>query len=98
MLNMNVFSDAAPCSLIGNDRCFQGNNFLHHQGSIIALILKTLHISETSVNFYESTWRSITDGGYIFVDVRTLNLTKPIFHNTAISYVERDISAHTSPQ
>jgi hypothetical protein len=50
---MTVFLDVAPCSLVEVFRHFRGACWLHHQGLLITLMMKTASTSETSVNFYQ---------------------------------------------
>jgi hypothetical protein len=58
---MAVFWVAASRSLVEVYQLFRGLYFLHNQGIIIQL-LKT---SETSVNFYQSTWRCKPEDGHL---------------------------------
>jgi hypothetical protein len=56
ILKMAVVSVVAPCNLIEVYRRFRGACCLHHQGDD-HLKLEGATISETSVNFYETTQR-----------------------------------------
>jgi hypothetical protein len=51
-----TFSDIAPCSLTEIGRRFKA------MIRFVALMMETVSTSETSVNFYESTRRSIPEG------------------------------------
>jgi hypothetical protein len=52
-MKMTVFWDVASCGLVEVDQCFRGAYCLHYQGD--CLLIKTVHTSETSVNFYKTT-------------------------------------------
>jgi hypothetical protein len=51
-IKMTVFWDVAPCSLAEVYQCFRGVCCC----AIIALMLEISGTSETSVNFYQTTW------------------------------------------
>jgi hypothetical protein len=55
-MNMTVFWDVAPCSLVEIDRRFRGAYCLYHQGRVEAV-----STSETSVNLYKATRRNILE-------------------------------------
>jgi hypothetical protein len=66
-LNMTIFWDVTPCSLVDTDRCLRGAYCLHHQGDC----------SETSVSIYQTTWCYMQKTAvFILVAVRTSNLTQ----------------------
>lgn len=54
---MTVSSDAALCSLVGNDRCFRRPSCLLYQGdeTLIALMIDAVSSSETSANIDQAT-------------------------------------------
>jgi hypothetical protein len=57
----------APCSLVVIDRLFRCAYSLNHQNddndtSIVALMMKAIRSSETSVNFNETTLHYIPEG------------------------------------
>jgi hypothetical protein len=54
-MKLTAFWDIAPCSLIEVDQRFRE----------IALMIDAVRTSETSVNFYETTWRNIPDGCHL---------------------------------
>jgi hypothetical protein len=54
---MIVFTDKAPCSLVEADGRFKSGHCLQHP----AVTMEALCTFETSVNFYESTRRSIPE-------------------------------------
>jgi hypothetical protein len=58
-MKMTAFYDVEPCSLVEVDRHFRGYYCL------IALMMEAVSTSETSVNFYETTWRDIPEGCHI---------------------------------
>jgi hypothetical protein len=53
---MTVFWDAAPCSLVEIYR-----RFVFTASIIFALMMETVSTSETSVNFYQTTRRNISE-------------------------------------
>jgi hypothetical protein len=63
-MKMAVFWVVVPCSLAEVSRRFRGTCCLHHQGDrgaaarglLITLMMEAASISETSANFYETTW------------------------------------------
>jgi hypothetical protein len=60
-MKMTVFWDVALCSLVEIDQSFRGAYCLHHQN----LMIEEVCTSETSVNFYETTWRNITEDSHL---------------------------------
>jgi hypothetical protein len=60
---MNVFWDVAPYSLVGIIRRFRGSASIIR--AIIALIMKALSTSETSVNSYQITRSNIPEGSHL---------------------------------
>jgi hypothetical protein len=54
-MKFKVFWDVLPCSQIDVDRRFRGAYCLHHQGDLIALMMKAVRTSEMSVNIYLTT-------------------------------------------
>jgi hypothetical protein len=67
ILKMAVFWDVASCSLVHFDRCFEGAYCLHHQGDeqLVALMMEAISISETSVNIYQKTQRSLPEYSHL---------------------------------
>jgi hypothetical protein len=72
-MKMAVFCDVAPCSLVEVYRCLRGA-CCHHQGdhrlevlaaSIIVLMMEAASISETSVNFCQTTRRNISEDSHV---------------------------------
>jgi hypothetical protein len=63
-MKVTVFWDVAPCSLVEIDRCFRG----------IALMMEAVSTSETSVNFYQTTWRNIAEDSHLHLGFRPLGL------------------------
>jgi hypothetical protein len=61
-MQMTVFYDVAPCSLVEIGRRFRDAYCLHHQG---ALIMETVIISETMVIFYQTARRNITEDSHL---------------------------------
>jgi hypothetical protein len=61
---MSIFFNIAVCSLVEVGQCFKGACCLHHQGD--ELTMEAVNISETSVNFGETTRRYIQEG-YLFI-------------------------------
>jgi UDP-N-acetylmuramyl pentapeptide phosphotransferase/UDP-N-acetylglucosamine-1-phosphate transferase len=59
-MKVTVFCDVAPCSLGQTHRRFRDAYF-------IALILKSVSTSETSVNFYETTRRNIPEDTHLYI-------------------------------
>jgi hypothetical protein len=57
-IKMIVLCNIAPCSLVDNDRRFRGTYYLHHPDDEIS-------VSEPSVNFYDTTKRSISEYGHL---------------------------------
>jgi hypothetical protein len=53
---MAVFWVVAPCSLVEVYQRFREPCCLHHQDNE-ALMMEAARTSETSVNFYQTTWR-----------------------------------------
>jgi hypothetical protein len=51
-MKMTIFWDVAPCSVVETDRRFRG---------AIAFVMEIVSISETSLNFYQTTWRNIPE-------------------------------------
>jgi hypothetical protein len=65
-----VLWDMAPCSPIEVDRRFRGAYCLHNQGDeLIALIIKAVLISETSIYFYETARHHIPERCHLFSDI-----------------------------
>jgi hypothetical protein len=65
--------DIAPYSLVEVDRRFTGAYCLHH----VALMIDAISISETSVYFYETTRRYISESYHLHTRRReNLNLTR----------------------
>jgi hypothetical protein len=65
---MAVFWDVAPCSPVEVYRRFRGGCCLHHQdddGGVIDLMMEAASISETSVNFYETTRRNTPEDSHL---------------------------------
>jgi hypothetical protein len=67
-------SSVAPCSLVEIDRRFRGSYCLHHQGDDLAAREKavedlgegrTVSTSETSANFYQTTWFNIPEDSHL---------------------------------
>jgi hypothetical protein len=70
-LKMIVFWDAAPCSLVETGRQFINAYCLQHQGHPpTALTTESVSTSEMSVNFYQTTLRSITEDSNFFTSHR----------------------------
>jgi hypothetical protein len=67
-MKMTVFWDVAPCNLVEIGGRFRGAYCLHHQTiiAIIGLMMKAVSTFETSVNFYETTRRSISEDRHIY--------------------------------
>jgi hypothetical protein len=68
-MKLRVFWDIAPCSHVEVDRRFRGAYCLHHQW---ALMMETVHTSETSVNFNASTKRYIPEDSKLHMSRRLL--------------------------
>jgi hypothetical protein len=60
-MKMTVFRVVAPCSLVEIELHFIGIYCLYHQHPVD----ETGSISETSVNFYETTWHSIPEDSHL---------------------------------
>jgi hypothetical protein len=56
-MKMHVFWNVAPCSLVETDRRFRCVYCLHHQRT-----------SDTTVNFYQATWRNIPEDSHLHSD------------------------------
>jgi hypothetical protein len=54
---MTVFWVVAPCSLVEVYQRFRGLSCLHHQGDKWRMMMEAARISETLVNFYQTTRR-----------------------------------------
>jgi hypothetical protein len=63
---INVFWDVAPRSLVEFYQRFIGACWM-----IIALMMEAASTTETSVNFYQTTRRSISEDIFILAAVRT---------------------------
>jgi hypothetical protein len=61
-MKMTVFWDVAPCSLVEVYQCFRGACCLTHRG---ALTMEAASASETSVNFYQTTWHNIPEASHL---------------------------------
>jgi hypothetical protein len=60
-MKIAVFWGIVPCSLVEIGRHFVHSHCLHHQGDdSYALMMEAVSTSQTSVNFYETTWRNIS--------------------------------------
>jgi hypothetical protein len=57
-MKISVFWDVVPYSLVETDRRFRGAHCLIRA---MALIMEEISTSETSVNFYQTTWRNILE-------------------------------------
>jgi hypothetical protein len=67
-MKMTVFWDVAACRLEQIGRSFRSAYCLDHQGptvSIIALMMEAASTSETSINFYQTTWRNISEDSHL---------------------------------
>jgi hypothetical protein len=58
-MQMTVFWDVEPCSLVQVYRRFRGACCLHHQGDEAA------STPEMAVNFYRTTWRNIPGDSHL---------------------------------
>jgi hypothetical protein len=74
-LKMTVFWEGASCSLVDVYQSFRGGYCHHHAACIIILIVEAASISETLVNFYQTTCRNIP-GVSIFIPsaIRSWNI------------------------
>jgi hypothetical protein len=61
---MAVFWDVVPCSLVKIVRRFRGAHCFHHQ-SDESLVMGAVSTSETSVNIYQTAWRSISEDSHL---------------------------------
>jgi hypothetical protein len=68
---MAAFWDVAPCSLVDNDTCFRVL-------TAIVLMMKTVNISETSVNIYQTTRHNIPEDSHLHIR-RRVNLKSHLF-------------------
>jgi hypothetical protein len=65
-MKMTAFWDTAPYSVAEIDRRFRDAYCLHYQGSTqVIAVMEAVGISETSVNFHETTRRSIPEGCHL---------------------------------
>jgi hypothetical protein len=65
-IKMAVFWVVAPCSLVEVYQRFRGPCCLHNQGEgIIALMMEAARISETLVNFYQTTRRYNSEDSHL---------------------------------
>jgi hypothetical protein len=66
-MKMTVFWDVRLCCLVEAYRRFRGTCCLHHQGdeSLITLMMEAASTTETSINFYSSTWRNILEDSHL---------------------------------
>jgi hypothetical protein len=61
-MKMTVSWEVALCSLVEVYRRFRGACRLHHHG----LIMVSANTSETSVNFYQTTWPNIPEDSHLY--------------------------------
>jgi hypothetical protein len=76
---MKVFWDDAPCSLVDINRSFRAT---------IALMMEAVSISETSVNFYQTTWRNISEDSQSCYSVLVLDTLGTIAYLDMNGYTE----------
>jgi hypothetical protein len=62
---MAVFKVVALCSLVEVYQCFRGACCLHHQGDEFAMMIEATSTSETSVNFYQTTWPNNPENSHL---------------------------------
>jgi hypothetical protein len=79
IMKMAVFWVVAPCRLVEVYRRFGGDCCLHYQGKplwrgyLSTLLPFVASTSETSVNFYQNTWRNKTEDSHLqFTAIHTL--------------------------
>jgi hypothetical protein len=80
IFKMAVFWVVALCSLVQVYHCFRGTCCPHHQGdpaSIFGLMMEAASTSDTSVNFYQTTWHyNPEDSHLLLAAMRTSNPNK----------------------
>jgi hypothetical protein len=63
-MKMTTFWDTASCCLVQADWRFIGVYCLYHQ-AISAVMMVAVRTFETSVNLFETTWRSVPEGCHL---------------------------------
>jgi hypothetical protein len=66
-MKMAVFWDFAPCSLVEIYRRFRDTYCLHHQ-ALTALMMDAESTSESSVRFYQTTWRNVPEDSHLYTN------------------------------
>jgi hypothetical protein len=61
-----AFWDTSPCSLVKLYRRFRGTYCLHHCGD--ECCDEEVGIAETSVCYFQTTWRNIPEGCHFYLD------------------------------
>jgi hypothetical protein len=61
-MKMTVFWDIVLCSLIEINLCYE----------MLALMMQAVSTSETSVNFYQTTWRNIPEDSHLLAKIMFL--------------------------
>jgi hypothetical protein len=75
-MKMAVFWVIALCHLVDVYQHFRGASCLHHQGT---LMMEAASISETLVNFYQTTWCSNSEDSHLrYILVDKLQRNRPI--------------------
>jgi hypothetical protein len=65
-MKITVTGDVVPCSLVEVYQRFRGACCLHHQGNeYTTMMMEAVSTSETLVNFYQTTWRSIPEDSHL---------------------------------
>jgi hypothetical protein len=71
-MKIAVFWVVAPYSLVEVYQRFRGTCCLHHQ-ALIALMMEAASTSETSVNFYKTTWHYNPEDSHLQTEITYMN-------------------------
>jgi hypothetical protein len=67
-MKMTIFCNGAPCDLVEVERTSRDINCRHHRGDdrLITLLMGTVSTSETSINFYQTIRRYVSEGSHLY--------------------------------
>jgi hypothetical protein len=70
LTKIQIFLDGKPCQLVNGCRRLEGAYCLHlsvEEADEVFVLMETVRSSETPVNFHQTTWQDIPDGGSFYI-------------------------------